>query len=688
MEIRTEQSSFSQRLVISFLLGLILFLIPCNLSGQEKDQFLDAQWKDSILENQRFSLKIITPYPGKQSVTIKDPQWPEGIQKVSGPYTAQLTKQKDDGSFGTVLQVIYTLRSGGAGIYTIPPVTVIPRLSREIPGPLADPLSSRELFIPILQSDEKHLNYPLILGWEDVPASLYVGQSTALVLLMNNMEEIDLPETVSFPSPGGAILENTEGLGEIGFRGLDHLTLFNVPMDTWMLTPSREGTLTLQAANVSIAGVRRSTSRQSIKILPLPEAIRDSGALGDFNISLDLSARNIVPGSSLSLYIRIEGKGNLNYLNMPEPVFPEGLNPSVRETQELTAVPDGFEGFREKVYTLRPEVLNNYEITIPAYSWLNPQNGRVETRSESHLKFSVAGNLAVEGESSSFSFSLMPLNDSRNARGWTLYRNPFFYLLLLPGLIFLTFILTIKRIRPALLSVFFFSILFLSASDSIPEIPEWIGEAQIQFDKGAYPEALELYRENASGWNNNGTYLFNRAVLSFLSGEQSHGVLYLRRAMALMPMNHQIHESLGIMEDLMGLENQHRARFFVHPDILLLTFLLSLNATLISLAYCFLKKSSWPVILFSILLPLSLLSGGELFRTAWTLNRPLAVLEKRSVVKKIPEAIGSDWLSLPSAASVEYKKEVGEYILINTSYGLEGWVLKDNLLLLKERSHP
>lgn len=688
MENRTNRFRFSQRLVISLLLGLIIFLIPCALSGQEQDQFLDAQWKDTILENQRFSLKFVTPYPGKQSVTIKDPQWPEGIQKVSGPYTAQLTKQNEDGSFGTVLQVIYTLRSGGAGIYTIPPVTVLPRLSRGSSVVLPDPLSSRELFIPILQSDERHLHYPLILGWEHIPETLYVGQSVALVLLMNNMEEIDLPETVSFSSPGGAILENIEGLGEIGFSGLDRMTLFNVPMETWMLTPSREGTLTLSAAEVSIAGVNRSTSRQSIKVLPLPDAVRDSGAVGDFNITIDLSDRSVIPGSSLSLSVRIEGKGNLNYLNMPEPLFPQGLNPSVRDSQELRAVQDGFEGFSEKVYTLRPEVLNNYEITIPAYSWLNPQSGRVETRPESHLNFTVAGDLAVSEDSSSFHFSLMPLNNSKRAEGWTLYRNPLIYLLLLPGLLFLTFILTVKRIRPALLSVFFVSILFLSASDSLSEIPEWVGVAETHFLKGSYSEALILYGDNASEWSHNGTYLFNRGVLSFLSGEQSRGVLYLRRATTLMPMNQQIHESLEIMEDLMSLENQHRSSYFVHPDILLLAFLLSLNASMIFLAYCFLKKSSWPILLFLLFILFSLLSGGELLRTAWNLDRSLAVLENSCVVKKIPETIGSDWLTLPGGASVEFKKEAGDYILINTSYGLEGWVLKENLLFLKERARP
>ena len=66
------------------------------------------------------------------------------------------------------------------------------------------------------------------------------------------------------------------------------------------------------------------------------------------------------------------------------------------------------------------------------------------------------------------------------------------------------------------------------------------------------------------------------------------------------------------------------------------------------------------------------------------LNRPLAILKEEGLVKKIPEEIGSKWLILPEGTSVSFKKEEGDYILVNTAYGLEGWVLKNQLIFVKE----
>ena len=353
MEVERKWFGCRKRLVVSFLL-ILLFPVSQSVFPQEQENYLKTEWKDTILENQRFTLKIITPYAGKHRVSIEDPQWPDGIQKVSGPYSAQLTIQKEDGSFGTVLQVIYTLRSKSAGIFRIPPITVSPRPTAVLPGELPPPLSTREVFIPVLQNDERHLRFPLILEWERLPESLFVGQSVPMVLIMKNLEEIDLPESVSFSSPGGAILENVEGLGDIGFSGLNDRTLFNVPMDTWMLTPSETGVLSLPSASVRLSGVERSTERIKIPVKALPEKAEESGAVGDFSLSVDLSDTRVIPGSSLSLRIKLEGTGNLNYLNMPEPVFSEEFSVSIKENRAISADLNGFTGFLEKVYYRAP----------------------------------------------------------------------------------------------------------------------------------------------------------------------------------------------------------------------------------------------------------------------------------------------------------------------------------------------
>ena len=290
---------------------------------------------------------------------------------------------------------------------------------------------------------------------------------------------------------------------------------------------------------------------------------------------------------------------------------------------------------------MRPDLLGKYEIRIPSYSWLNPETGRIETRPESIYYFTVAGDLSTGDGESEFRFLLLELDDSRQARGWTYYRTPLLYLLLLPGLLFLILILCFRRFKPSLLSVFLCAGLFLSASAASLNTPSWISEADSLFHEGKYRAALNSYTENSAGWENNGSYLYNRGVLSFLSGNHAEGIVDLRNAMILMPMNRQIHESLQRMEDLMKLENQHQVNMFVHPDLLLLILILGFNGGMIALAYCFLRKSSVPVTLFLISISLSLFAGIELGRMSFYLSRPLAVLKEEGLVKKIPEEIGS-----------------------------------------------
>ncbi len=681
MENRINRGNRSQRLVT---LLLILTGFCFSLSAQQEvPQLLNAEWKEGILENQRFTLKILTPYPGKLSVSIKDPDWPEGIQKVSGPYTAQSTIQKEDGTFGTVVQVIYTLRSQGAGIYRIPPLTVLPRTGGDPDTALEyGPLSTRELYIPVLQNDERHLKYPLQLSWENLPEEIYTGQSVPLVLIMNNLEEIDLPESVSLPSPGGAILEEAEGLGDIGFTGLEDATLFNVPMKAWILTPSREGLLTLPSASVSISGVTRTTGRTTIKVLPLPDQVQSSGAVGDFSIDYSLSETSVSPGTSVILTIRIEGTGNLNLLNMPEPVIPSGLSYSVKENLLYAPSSSGYKGAREMVYTFRPETLDRYEILIPSYSYFNPAAGRIETRGESRYEFEVTSLLAGQEDSGRGSFTLMELSDSRAARGWAMYTTPLLYLALLPGVLFLMMVLVLKKLNPALLSALLLSSVFLSSSMAETEGEPWIRDAQALFDQSSYNEALALYEEHSESWNGNGTFLYNRGVLEYLSGSEAEGLADLRRAQKRLPMDKRIQQTILQMEEIMKLKNQHNQVLFFHPDLLFLLLVLVFNLSMIALGYSIVQNRPLPIILFVLFFSLSLAAGGELLRTAWLLDRPLAVIREECVVKKIPEEIGSDWLKIDAGTTVSFIQQERDFSLVTTSFGLEGWVRNDKLISL------
>ena len=648
------------------LVALFLFLAPlCSVVA------IDAEWKDHIIEHQRFTLKYISSFPGRRQVDIKDPVWPEGVEKISGPYTAQRTIQKEDGSYATVLQLIYTLRAGSAGIFSIPPVEVSDAVETQ---------RSEALSIAVLRRDESFLNYPLLAEWQDIPLSLYTGQAVPLVLMMHNMEEISLPESVQLATPDGAFLEKVRGIGDIAYGAVGEDTLFHVPMETWMLTPSQPGILKLGSAAVQILGLTRKTPSLKLEVKALPEEIVSTGAVGQFRYSLELPKKEISSGAQVGLRIRVDGTGNLNYLNIPEPVFPEDMNVLRRELSDYQAAPGGYEGYRELEFSFSVEDEGSYTIRIPGFFWLDPDTGRVSRSPAEIFNFKVRSLLDSLQEDEQ-SFSLIPVEEVLKEGRAGLYMNPWLYLFLLPGPLFLLFVrLGVFRKSTVVLLA---SLLMLSAA--LPDEGEsfWMNEAGQAFDAGEYEQALHLYETRGRNWEERSSFLYNRAVLHFLNGNNSSAVADLRSALKLRPTNSLASGTLSLIEEHLGLEHQPVITVFVAPDILFVLVILSINLVFLFLGLYRLKRQAgWTalMVIFSILL--SLAGTTELVRSLVLLQRKEAVVSSEISIRKIPEENANPWITLPEGTAARIIRSHDGFVLIHTAYGLEGWVHREDLIVL------
>lgn len=654
----------------SGLVALFLFLIPlCSAVA------VDAEWKDHIIEHQRFTLKYITSFPGRSQVDIGDPLWPEGIEKISGPYTAQRTIQRDDGSYATVLQLIYTLRAGNAGIFGIPPVEVSDGTEVQ---------QSESLFIPVLRRDESFLKYPLVAGWQDLtqdaPTSLYAGQAFPLVLIMHNMEEISLPESVRLSTPDDAFLEKVRGIGDIGYDAVGADTLFHVPMETWMLTPSQSGIVELGAATVQILGLTRKTAPLKLEIRPLPEELASTAAVGDFRYTLAFPEREILSGNQAVLTVRVDGTGNLNYLNLPEPVFPEGLNVLRKEISDYRAASGGYKGYRELEFRFSSEEEGAFSIEVPGFNWIDPETGRISRRSAESFSFRVLSLLDSLQEDAQ-SFALVSAQEMVKERTTTLYRNPWLYLFLLPGPLFLLLV-RLGVFRKSLL-VLLASLLFLSAALQESLDTSWIESAQQAFDSSEFEQALDLYETRGRDWEARASFLYNRGVLRFLNGAYSSSVADLRSALKLRPTNAMISGTLSFVEEYLGLEHQPVARLFIAPDLLFILLLLIFNLVFVFLALYRLKRQAgWTVLMIFLSMLLSLAGTTELVRSLLLLHRKEAVISSEISIRKIPEEGASPWIALPEGTAVRMIRSYDGFVLIQTAYGLEGWVPRDDLIVL------
>jgi hypothetical protein len=78
---------------------------------------------------------------------------------------------------------------------------------------------------------------------------------------------------------------------------------------------------------------------------------------------------------------------------------------------------------------------------------------------------------------------------------------------------------------------------------------------------------------------------------------------------------------------------------------------------------------------------IALTTGFVVFYTDYVAQRETAVvIHEGGHLKKVPDIGGGDWLTLLEGTAVYIKSESDNFLLIQTGYGLEGWLDKDSLL--------
>jgi hypothetical protein len=103
---------------------------------------------------------------------------------------------------------------------------------------------------------------------------------------------------------------------------------------------------------------------------------------------------------------------------------------------------------------------------------------------------------------------------------------------------------------------------------------------------------------------------------------------------------------------------------------------------LVSLGAAFLTRRRWLGTLAGIFLVLGLLAAADLLAWQWQASQPICVVsETGAVLKRIPEPGARDWLRLASGTSLRLVGRTREFILVETAYGIKGWVDRSALYL-------
>lgn len=135
----------------------------------------------------------------------------------------------------------------------------------------------------------------------------------------------------------------------------------------------------------SYSNVRKDIKSQpiSIEVMPLPTANKPSsfrGAVGQYTFTSKVDKNELKANEAFTFTITVSGKGNIELLELPKPVFPpdfEVYDPKITSSVKNNAT--GISGSKKAEYIVIPRVAGKFELNGTEFSYFNPSSKRYET---------------------------------------------------------------------------------------------------------------------------------------------------------------------------------------------------------------------------------------------------------------------------------------------------------------------
>ena len=649
----------------------IIFFIFLNSFLLYSQDFLMEISPNPVGRGDRFKIDFFIDYDDMTAINIEQPMLPEGVKLYRGPYKRPYWLKQPDGSSKKKTLVTFTYTAGQPGRYEIGSFTCIIGENTYLTEP-------KLLRIGLYKRRELYMPYNVV--WSFGSETFYEGQAIPLILFVKDLEEVMIFDKVTISQSEKGFLEEADDLGHVLESKMGQVSVFSVPVRSFVFTPSSHGKLKIPGASVSARGINSSTNLTYIIVNKIPVEIKNTGAIGKFTITALADKKEFSSNENVTLHVKVEGVGNLNYFQLQKP-FSDSLT-LIKTVEVSNYIPTekGFEGSRETIYTFIPNDSGIKKIIIPAFPFLDPETNKVSIGSSSNVSVKILDNIIADS-SSVENFPFLPkMSDSGRFVSNRRYRNPSSYLWLLPGpLIFLIFLLTgNKKI------IIGASIVFIAASGPLVSKSD-INNAVNLYEKGKYEAAIDVF-EQIRGTSHDNSYLSYDLALSYYKlHDYGHAIYEARNAFYHDPLNSDYRNLVGYLEHSAGIEYPINLSFNLYPDAFLFLLMILINLTAFTGVIYLVKKKNIYFILSVLLLSLSILSASGLIFSIIKKGQMVGVaIQKQLQVKKIPLKDAETVLEMNPGESVLVKGQSSNFLFVSTGTGLKGWVDKSNLLILEE----
>ena len=134
----------------------------------------------------------------------------------------------------------------------------------------------------------------------------------------------------------------------------------------------------------------------SINVRELPEEgkpLNFSGAVGDFELSVDASRTRLEANESTQIKVRVNGKGNLKLLSIPELSLPSALEKYDPEyTDDVRVNREGMNGSVSNSYTVVPRYAGSYPVDPIEFTYFDPNSKSYRTLNSDPFDLTVEGS--------------------------------------------------------------------------------------------------------------------------------------------------------------------------------------------------------------------------------------------------------------------------------------------------------
>ncbi len=296
-------------------------------------------------------------------------------------------------------------------VYTTDPKTVL--VTEPIDNPnapkTAQDIADESLYlVATLSNDKPYLNQGVLVTY-----TLYFSPR----VYINNFIPVENPTYKNFWSQDLPIKEYETR--RTTFRNES----FNaVDLKTVVLYPQKSGSLALDPFALELYvqiptgrrdffgdPIMRSATKTvkagdlSINVRELPEEgkpLNFSGAVGDFELSVDASKTNLEANESTQIKVKINGKGNLKLLSIPELSLPSSLEKYDPEyTDDVRVNREGMNGSVTNSYTVVPRYAGSYPVDPLEFTYFDPNSKSYKTLSSDPFDLTVEGSALLPSTS-------------------------------------------------------------------------------------------------------------------------------------------------------------------------------------------------------------------------------------------------------------------------------------------------